>query len=80
MISYLSTDTEKIVRCWSTINDVDAEELILMHMEEKFSIQEVVIVKAVDHGDFLTVLLKCDSWDFPREFSILDDGSLAWDF
>jgi len=80
MVRYGSTDVEKIVKCWSTINDVDAEELILMHMEEKFSIEEVVVVKAVEHSDFLTMLLKGDSWDSPREFSLLDTGSLAWDF
>jgi hypothetical protein len=50
----------------------------MLNMEDRFSVSCVHIAEVRDEGAFLMLRVTTDHWNEPREFALLDTGSLAW--
>ncbi len=77
-ISYLDVPTKQVIDNWGDKNGFDAAERIKQRMEDRFSVSWVHIVEARDEGAFLALRMTTDRWSEPREYALLDNGSLAW--
>ena len=77
-ITYNSSDVVLAVKAWSTLNDIEAEELLSMHFEDVFNTKEATIIKAINYGKNLTLVIISSFWKKPKECSLSEDGSLIW--
>ncbi|MGO8691354.1 MAG: hypothetical protein ACLQLG_17160 [Thermoguttaceae bacterium] len=77
-ITYADALIKQLLDDWGDDKEFDAAEQIALHMEERFSVTAVDVVKAANKGTFLIFWVSTDRWKEPREFSLLDNGSLAW--
>lgn len=77
-ITYADGLTKQMTENWADNKGFDAAEQIALHLEDRFSVNHVHVVEARDEGAFLMLRLTTDHWSKPREFVLLDTGSLAW--
>ncbi len=77
-IAYADVLTKRMIEHWGDKKGFDAAERIKLHMEDRFSVSRVHIVEARDEGAFLALCMTTDRWSEPREYALLDNGSLAW--
>ena len=77
-VEYAETAVEQIVKMWRPAPLFDAEEQIEMHISELFDLESVCVLKATDCHTFLMLTLTSAAWPSPREFGLLDTGSLVW--
>ena len=77
-MTYADVLTKQMVEDWADDRGFSAADKIALHLEERFNLREVNVVSARDQGSFLLLQLSADCWTEPREFALLDDGSLAW--
>jgi hypothetical protein len=77
-ISYADVLSKQLVENWGDNKGFDAEETILMHLEERFEVEQFEIVRAKDEGDQLILEISAEQWEKPKEFGLLSNGSLVW--
>ena len=66
------------IESWAESLGFDAEEQILMLLEDKFGAKEVAVLDARPVDDFILLKVEADVWAGAREFALLRSGSLAW--
>jgi len=77
-ITYADILTKQMVEDWADEKGFDAADEIALHLEERFSLNEVHVLSALERDGFLLLQLSSDGWTDRREFALLDDGSLVW--
>jgi hypothetical protein len=77
-VTYADVLTKQMIEDWGDNKGFHAAEQIALHMEDRFSVTRVHVVDVRDEGAFLMVRMTTDRWGEPREFGLLDSGSLAW--
>jgi hypothetical protein len=77
-ITYADVLTKQLVEDWADDKGFNAAEQLCLHLEERFHVNTIEVVAAIDHGDFLILQLTANQWHEPREFGLLSNGSLTW--
>ncbi len=77
-VTYADVLIKQKIEDWGDNKGFHAADQIGLHMEDRFSVSRIHVVEANDQGTFLTLRMTTDRWSEPREFAILDNGSLAW--
>jgi hypothetical protein len=77
-ITYADILMKEMIKNWGDNRGLDVADQIGSNMEDRFSVSEIHVVEARDQGAFLTLRVTTDRWSKPREFALLDSGSLAW--
>jgi hypothetical protein len=77
-ITYSDVPTKQLIENWGENNGFDAAECIALNLEHRFSVNQIHIVEARDETGFIVLRVACDTWSEPREFALMDTGSLAW--
>ncbi len=77
-ITYGDVLIKQLIENWGDNRGFSAAEKIGLNIEDRFSVTQIHVVEAKDEGAFLMLRMTTDRWSEPREFAILDDGSLAW--
>lgn len=77
-VEYADAGVAQRVSVWAKTSGINAEEQLLLHLGEKFGIQEMNILKAQEDGDSLLILVATKQWNSPREFALLSNGSFVW--
>jgi hypothetical protein len=77
-ITYADVLTKQLIENWGDNKGFNAVEQIMLNMEDRFSVSCVHIAEVRDEGAFLMLRVTTDHWNEPREFALLDTGSLAW--
>lgn len=70
--------TKQLVEVWSDARGFLAEDMISLHLEEVFGIEQIVIHSADNQGDFLLLKVSTDQWADHRKFALMSTGTLAW--
>jgi hypothetical protein len=77
-ITYADILMKHLIDNWGDKKGFKAAEQIALSMEDRFSVSWVHVVESKDEGAFLMLRMTTDSWSEPREFALMDNGSLAW--
>jgi hypothetical protein len=77
-ITYADFLMKQLIESWGDNKGFDAAEQILLKIEDRFSVNHVHVVEARNENTFLMLRVTTDQWNAPREFALLDSGSLAW--
>ena len=78
IFNYADLSTEQLVEDWAGEKGFNAANQICLHLEERFHVNTIELVAALNQGEFLILRIATDQWKEPREFGLLSDGSLAW--
>ena len=77
-ITFADVLTKQLVQDWGDVSNLDAEEAIALHFEERFGVKKIHVESARDDGEALMLKVVTDLWSAPREYALLREGSLIW--
>ncbi|MFA5794685.1 MAG: hypothetical protein WC980_06440 [Candidatus Brocadiia bacterium] len=77
-IVYSNIVIKQLLENWVSSRGESADELVALHMEEKFKVHEVLVTDVKDQNDFLLIKISSMQWGFPKEFILTRGGTLAW--
>jgi hypothetical protein len=77
-IKYSNILIKQQIETWGEGLEFDAEEQILMLLEDKYGPADVTVIDARPECDCLMLAIATALWKDPKEFALLKSGSLAW--
>jgi RNAse (barnase) inhibitor barstar len=77
-ISYAHGALRHRINVWGKGLEFDPEDQIVMLLEEKFGPGPIHIADARKEQGFMVLTVEMSDWENPREFALLESGSLAW--
>lgn len=77
-VTYAHAALKRSLENWADGKPFDASEQISISLADRFGATEVAVEQVLPNSRFVELMIRSDAWCGPRQFALLDSGSLAW--
>ena len=78
IFKYASESVRLVILQWGQEHSVNVEEILSVHIEQKFPARTVLVQAVVIQNDLLVLTLCASCWEKTKEFALSAEGSLYW--
>jgi len=77
-VTYNSEKIQATAMAWGEKYSIDVDSLLLIHIKQIFSSQDLFVLDAKADGDLLIFKLKSNMWQNDKEICLTTEGTLFW--